>query len=74
MCLCCQEQGSILREARDRAAAVQQEDPAAAEPHDLRRHPPQLPRALLRPRGGGHGPHPQERGQHGQVSTVHLRR
>ena len=53
-----QKQGGILCQAGGHAPARRGEE--APEPHDLRGHPPQLPGALLRPGGGGHGAHPEE--------------
>ena len=65
-----QEQGSLLRQEGSCASAGQGE--GAPQPHDLWRHPPQLPGALLCPGGGGDGAHTEERGQHVKVPSVHF--
>ena len=65
-----QEQGSLLRQERSRASPGQVE--GAPQPHDLWRHPPQLPGALLRSGGGGDGAHTEERDKHVKVPSVHF--
>ena len=65
-----QEQGSLLRQEGSCASAGQGE--GAPQPHDLWRHPPQLPGALLCPGGGGDGAHTKKRGKHVKVPSVHF--
>ena len=65
-----QEQGSLLRQEGGRAPPGQGE--GSPQPHDLWRHPPQLPGALLCPGGGGDGADTEERGQYVKVSSMHF--